>query len=703
MANINEIILREVNPFNRINPKPMNFWEEQQNASLNVDSIHQEVINDIQEFLDLVVTDHRSRSVMVVGDPGSGKSHLLGRLKRTLNAKAFFVYILCDWADSNNIWRHILRYTVDSLIQIPDEQTESQLMLWLKSLSAFTKRSLKQRFFNDNIWEFLSSDRQKFIKHLKDTYKTARIYNPDIFFGLLHDLTNPELYTLACEWLRGDSLSEESMQALKVKQCIESEDEAKNILANFGRISTETKPIVLCFDNLDTMPKMQDGFLDIQPFFDVNTTIHGESLKNFLVIISIITNTLNIHQNRIQQADKAGIHKYLKLKSINLEQAESIWAYLLKNLHIQASSLPKSPIFPLERQLLESNFPGKKTYPRNVINLGMVAYQTYKEHIKEEFFKKNNQEITENGKENIQKKTDISTTKNTTDTINNVEEIIQAEFRLLWEQEYKKTQLKIKKINLTASSDLIRMLQEAMELCGVQQIKPKLLNGRFASYSLSYQKLGKRDKIGIVWTEDANMNSFFHVMSACQKVIQQDICQTLYLIRLSSVGQGRLVGYQIYQQVFTATNHIHLKPSLTSVHYLATYHNLINAALSQELVIHGKVINLQYLQSLMLSSKILDKCNLLQDLGLVAKQETVKDNGNSKKEDLRPVKDFLVNLVKTQSFMGVPTLIKNSVEQFPNVKANDVQLLIELLCQEKKVKIINPKAKLQDQLICLVA
>ncbi|MBD2495168.1 AAA family ATPase [Nostoc sp. FACHB-280] len=703
MANINEIILREVNPFNRINPKPMNFWEEQQNASLNVDSIHQEVINDIQEFLDLVVTDHRSRSVMIVGDPGSGKSHLLGRLKRTLNAKAFFVYILCDWADSNNIWRHILRYTVDSLIQIPDEQTESQLMLWLKSLSAFTKRSLKQRFFNDNIWEFLSSDRQKFIKHLKDTYKTARIYNPDIFFGLLHDLTNPELYTLACEWLRGDSLSEESMQALKVKQCIESEDEAKNILANFGRISTETKPIVLCFDNLDTMPKMQDGFLDIQPFFDVNTTIHGESLKNFLVIISIITNTLNIHQNRIQQADKAGIHKYLKLKSINLEQAESIWAYLLKNLHIQASSLPKSPIFPLERQLLESNFPGKKTYPRNVINLGMVAYQTYKENIKEEFFKKNNQEITENGKENTQKKTDISTTKNTTDTINNVEEIIQAEFRLLWEQEYKKTQLKIKKINLTASSDLIRMLQEAMELCGVQQIKPKLLNGRFASYSLSYQKIGKRDKIGIVWTEDANMNSFFHVMSACQKVIQQDICQTLYLIRLSSVGQGRLVGYQIYQQVFTATNHIHLKPSLTSVHYLATYHNLINAALSQELVIHGKVINLQYLQSLMQSSKILHKCTLLQDLGLVAKQEPVKDNGNYKKEDLRPVKDFLVNLVKTQSFMGVPTLIKNSVDQFPNVKANDVQLLIELLCQEKKVKIINPKAKLQDQLICLVA
>ncbi|MCF4967107.1 ATP-binding protein [Nostoc sp. CMAA1605] len=699
MSNIDDVIIREVNPFNRINSKPMNFWEEPQKASLNVDSIHQEVINDVQEFLDLVVTDHRSRSVMIVGDPGSGKSHLLGRLKRTLNSQAFFVYILCDWADSNNIWRHILRYTVDSLIQIPDEQKESQLILWLKSLSAFTKRSLKQRIFNDNIWEFLLNDRQKFIKHLKDTYKTARIYNPDIFFGLLHDLTNPELYTLACEWLRGDSLSEESMQSLRVKQCIETEDEAKNILANFGRISKETKPIVLCFDNLDTMPKLSDTFLDIQPFFDVNTTIHGESLKNFLVIISIITNTLNIHQSRIQQADKAGIHKTIKLKAINLEQAEAIWAYLLSDLHQQASKSPESPIFPLSKQLLENSFPGKRTYPRNVINLGMIEYKKYKDDIRNN----NQSDTTANNDGAEQRYGDSGSEDKTKQKKDNSEELIKAELQILWEREYKKNQEKIKKINLIGSSDLIRMLQEAVEMLQEQQLKSRLLTGRFASYSLIYQKLPQKNKIGIVWTEDANMNGFFHVMSACQRAIQQNNCHTLYLIRLGSVGQARLVGNQIYQQIFTGTNHIHIKPSLTSVHYLATYHSLVNSALSQELVIQGKVVNLQYLQSLMRSLKILNKCILLQDLGIVDKQQDYQNNEKRKTQDLRPVKDFLLNLVKTQNFMGVPTLIKNAVDQFPSVKENDVQLLIDMLCQEKRVEIINPKAKFQDKLICLIA
>ncbi|MFM6153833.1 MAG: AAA family ATPase, partial [Sphaerospermopsis kisseleviana] len=139
MTDINNIIKREVNPFDVINLKSTNFWADQQDATFMVDSIHKEAIIDIEYLLDLVGKDHRSRTVLLVGDSGSGKSYLLGRLKRTLNPKAFFAYILCNWTDSSNIWRHILRYTVDSLIQVPEGEKESQLMLWLKSLSAFTR------------------------------------------------------------------------------------------------------------------------------------------------------------------------------------------------------------------------------------------------------------------------------------------------------------------------------------------------------------------------------------------------------------------------------------------------------------------------------------------------------------------------------------------------------------------------------------
>ena len=655
MTDINDIIKREVNPFDIINLKPTNFWAEEQDSKLMVESIHKNAIIEIEGLLDLVGKDHRSRTVLLAGESGSGKSYLLGRLKRTLNPKAFFAYILCNWADSSNIWRHILRHTVDSLIQVPEGEKESQLMLWLKSLTAFTRSDITQRIFNDNFWEALQSNRQKFIKHLKDSYKKAGIYNPDMFFGVLHDLANPELYDLACEWLRGDDLNEDSMKEIKVKTCIDTEDAAKNILANFGRISTQTQPIVLCFDNLDTMPQLPEGFLDIQPFFNVNTTIHGDNLKNFLVIISVITNTLKRHFDRILPADKAGIHKTIQLKPITIEQAEALWAYQLQPLHQLANPRPESPIFPLNREMLDKTSPGGKTMPRNALALGRQEYQKYKGSV------------------------DPDPTP--------------AEFELLWQHEYTKSQGKITKISLLSSPDLIQMLQQSISSLKMQGVKTKLLSGKYASYSLSYQHPTKREKLGIVWTEDSNMNSFYHIMNACQTVLQKNLCQTMYLIRGGDLGKPNMAGNQLYRQIFTDTNHVHIKPSLQSIHYLATYQSLVNSAKSQELVIGGKTINLQRLETLINESEILNQCTLLQDLKIVPPGPDPKP---------LPVKDFLFNLVKTQHLLGKPTLIDNAISNFPTVNEAQINVLIQQLCQENKIQILNPKAKPEAQLICLV-
>ncbi|MBD2386685.1 P-loop NTPase fold protein [Cylindrospermum sp. FACHB-282] len=665
MTDINDIIKREVNPFGVINLKANNFWADKQDSTLMVESIHKEAIIAIEHLLDVVGKDHRSCTVLLVGDSGSGKSYLLGRLKRTLNPKAFFAYILCNWADSSNIWRHILSRTVDSLIQVPEGEKESQLMLWLKSLSAFTKTDIKDKIFKDNFWEALKSSRQRFINHLKETYRRTGIYNADIFFGVLHDLANPELYDLACEWLRGDNLSEDSMKELKVRNCIDTEDAAKNILANFGRISTQTQPIVLCFDNLDTMPQLPEGFLEIQPFFNVNTTIHGDNLKNFLVIISVITDTLKRHLDRIFPADKAGIHRTIQLKNITLEQAEALWAYQLKPLHQLANPRPKSEIFPLNRQILDITYPGGKTMPRNTLILGRDKYQDYK------------LSLLNGGAGGGSEKT-------------------QSELQLLWHKEYKNSKEKITRISSLSSSELIQMLKYAISALQIQAVKPKLLSGTFATYSLSYQHPVNGQKVGIVWTEDLNMKSFYYVMNASQTVIQNNLCQSLYLIRAGDLGKPNLSGNQIYRQIFTATNHHHIKPNLASIHYLATYLSFVNSAKSQELVINGKSITLPRLETLIRESEILNKCTLLGELGII------KNDPPTPLLELIECKDFLFNLVASHHFLGTQTLIKNARSTFNTVSESQINELIQQLCQENKIKILDPKAKPEAQLICLV-
>jgi hypothetical protein len=421
------------------------------------------------------------------------------------------------------------------------------------------------------------------------------------------------------------------------------------------------------------------------------------------VIISVITNTLKRHFDRILPADKAGIHKTIQLKPITMEQAEALWAYQLQPLHQLANPRPESPIFPLNREILEKTYPGGKTMPRNALTLGREEYQKYKGSLLDEDEKPKPEpvtikiKVTTRDEETIPKPIIIVPPRHQDN-----QDTIQAEFQLLWQHEYTKSQGKITKISLLSSPDLIQMLQQSISTLKIQGVKSKLLSGKYASYSLSYQHPTKREKLGIVWTEDSNMTSFYHVMNACQIVIQKNLCQTMHLIRAGDLGKPNLAGNQLYRQIFTNTNHVHIKPSLSSIHYLATYQSLVNSAKSQELVIGGKTINLQRLETLINEAEILNQCTLLQDLDIVAKSNRKSETNGKEGKDLRPVKNFLLNLVKTQAFMGVPTLISQAVNQFPDAKESEIRSLIEQLCQEDKVKIVNPDEKPEAQSICLV-
>ncbi len=548
MASIEQIIQHEANPFDPTTFRPSNFWQEQQDPALNVDSIHQEVIAEIEALLDQVAKDHRIRTLMLFGESGSGKSHLLGRLKQTLNPKAFFTYI-SPWPDSDFIWRHILRQTVDSLLKVPDGQQESQLLLWLKSLSVFKQRSFIERILGDH---------QVFIRNLRETYPSD-IYNANEFFGVLYDLLNPELRPLACDWLRGDDLNEDDLKALRVKNAIDNEDAAQKILANFGRISAETQPIVLCFDQLDDIPRLPDGFLDLQALFSVNSTIHTQHLKNFLVIISLVTDNWKRHKNRVQPADLARIDAAISLKPITLNQAEALWKFRLAPLHRQAEDQPASYIYPLNRQALDEKFPGGKTRPRNTLMLGRQMFQDYKAG-----------------------KIDSKIDKSRIDT--------RAFFELVWGHEFNKVQQKVTRIRQFSSTELIRMLQEALSALQLGSIQPKLLpSPTYAACSLSYQPPGKSGRSGVAWIEEPNMTTFYNVMRACHKLVQKNLCETLYLIRAEGVGRQGTKGNKIYTEIFTDSKHHRIEPDLSSVHYLATYHNLVNAACASELIVGDKI------------------------------------------------------------------------------------------------------------------
>ncbi len=676
MTSIDDLILQSTNPFD--NYRSENFWRSQVATEPVVESIHTEVIAAVTETLNKVAQDRHTRTLLLQGDPGSGKTYLLGRLKKTLNDKAFFAYIN-PFPQSSRIWWHILRYTVDSLVQVPEGQKDSQLMQWLKSLSVFTKRTLTQRLIQDNFWEGLTSDRQKFIKHLKKTYKNSAIYNPDSFFGVLHDLINPKKHDLACEWLRGEDLSDESLKELGVKSSIDTEEAACETLANFGRIATETQPIVLCFDQLESIARLPNNSPDLQTLFSVATKIHGES-KNFLLIISINIDTWQNNKNHIDQSHKDRIDLETYLKPISLVEAESILATRLYSLHRQANPQPKSNTYPLDRQCLLEQFPRGRTNPREILIFGRDTILLYKKWLAEG------------------SKGTFKPPKATKPDEDDRSELI-ASFKIKWIEELTKAQQQITKLQQQSSPELIQMLQEALITLGMEDVKIPLLlkTTKFANYSLSYKVPKKPECLGVVWTEDQNMTTFFHIMEACRKTIEGKLCQNLYLIRDSKLGNQNTKGYKLYGQLFDNISHRQIHPKIASIQYLVAYYELVKDTKEGDLTLaNGKSINLKELRQIAYESKILHGCYLLQKL------KVVPDLGDEVVEDLQVVKDFLLNVVFNQQLLGKEILIGNTISYFPLVNKAQINQLIEQLCEEGKIGILGSPKKPQEQLVCLL-
>jgi hypothetical protein len=675
MASLDQVLLQEINPFDPTTHKIFNFWDEPYQHIPIVESIHQSVVVKFEEILAQIAQDHITRSVVLAGDSGSGKSIMLGRLRDRLHTKAFFVYV-SHWEENTYVWRHTLRCMVDSLLQTAPGQTTPQLLLWLKSLPIFNER---------RTGKWILGERGTFVADMRASFPVG-MYNPNPFFGVLYDLTNPELYPIAVSWLKGDDLDEEDLAKLKVKKSIDSETSARGIISNFGRISRSTYPIVLCFDNLDNVPQLPDGSLNLQPLFNINTTIHSQGLKNFLVIISLVTNNWKKALDHIQQADKANLHKQLVLRSINLDQAESLWAARLASLHAKVTPKPKSAIAPLTRKILEDTFPGGRANPRSVLMLGYREIEEWRRIPIPPPPPRTNQTS--------------QTIETAPDQLNQTDRLIAA-FRLLWQNEFQQTQKNVSRFRQFSSFELVSFLRTT--LLGLDiSVKPKLLSSTtYRDLSFSFVDADQQT-IGVIWAEEPNMGSFYQVMRSAHKVEEGQKCRRLYLIRAGNIGNTKNRGHQLCKQIFYHSPNCHLKPDLNSLCYLVTYDRLARSAKTEDLLLMDQVISVEQLRSMVRETGVLNECRLLQELGVVARSTQEIQVNEAEQVFKTNLEQFVLDFMTHHQLASQRTIVQHTCTQFVGVSEEQVLANIQQLCQAKRFTIIDPSQPVLEQIVCRV-
>lgn len=550
-----------------------NFWFEK-HPQESVNSIHQSAFEEIESQLKLLIKDkfRQTKTILLTGDSGSGKSYLLGRLKDKLNPSAYFVYIQ-PIEDYRYFWRHTLQYTVTSLMQIPEGETESQLKLWLKGLPVL----------NSSDWvDKLLGEKRAFIRHLKNSYPVG-IIEAKKFFTALYELTTDN-YDLACDWLTGEDLDEEDLQILGINKSIDNEKLARGILSNFGRIADATKPIIICFDQIER------AFNNV---FNVNTVFHNERLVNFLILISITRENWQIYKKNMIQSDLARINQTIFLDDITIEEAEKLWINRLKPLHLQCNPQPNSAIAPLEKKILTENALGERINLRNALNLGGKSFEKY-----------------------INK---LTISPIIIPPI--IRPIIRPDFLQKWYLVFQENQAQIQQLTtiLNCSDEqFLQMFKYILECLGVENINSQFLSGNNASKGFTFTCPKTGIKKGLIVNNTRNGTSFTAFMKQCQEVVNQNKCQQLILIRnvdIAKTGKGA----EIYQSLFKPASKqcIHHKLTLEDLHYLFTYNKLYKNAVSGDLYIKYKPISRQELLSDMLRYKILNNCVTLKSLGLI--------------------------------------------------------------------------------------
>ncbi|NCO74084.1 MAG: ATP-binding protein [Cyanobacteria bacterium] len=614
-----------INPFDDITFG--NFWYEKP-VTEDVNSIHHDAIIQTEKQLKLLKKDalHLTKTLLLIGDAGCGKSNLLGRLKKQLNDEAFFVYIQ-PIEDYNYFWRHTLQYTIASLMQIPEGETDSQLRLWLKGLPVFE---------NQNLWQKILGEKKTFISHLKKSYP-AGIFENKKFFGILYELAKDN-YDLACEWLAGEDLDEEDLGILGVNKSIDSEKFARGILNNFGRIADATKPIILCFDQIER------AFSSV---FNFNTTFHNERLVNFLIIISAVRDNWQTFKKTMIQSELARINQTITLEDITIEEAEKLWINRLKPLHLQCNLKLDSDIAPLHKQILIDNAPGDHINLREALNLGGGKFQEY---------------------------------------IDSIIVTPPSNFFLdIWKKTFTENQEKINSLIQFSDEEFIEMLKYCLSCLSVENINSKFLSGVTKTKSFSYEYPNLKEKIGIIWSNNRNGKSFYTLMEASEFAIRNNLCEKLIFIRSAGVGTKGTQAFDLYNKLFKplSDKYKHYKPTIEDLQYLKTYHKLAKDALAGELIIEFKTVTLPELNQLMRDYQILNNCNLLVNLKLVKFTP-----------DLGILKQTIVSIIKDKSIMKIQDLyleVNNILTNYfiPKYYCNSA---IYSLCKTTSfIKIKNPK------------
>ncbi|MCK4848479.1 MAG: ATP-binding protein, partial [Candidatus Heimdallarchaeota archaeon] len=246
------IILGKVNPF-----RSTSVGDPWQAEVIDVPEYNGKATRVVLETLDEVRSTGRSGMCMILGDAGTGKTHVLSRLRKIAEENNYMFVSVRPLGDLTRIYGHILQELMISLRKKDANEEYSPLEHFIGDVIAralsdgLPENPSAQRLaasFDQDPMKIFSYKPERFyssnLRKMAVNYLASSAPDIDIqFLEVLFHVLNPTMRPTAFKWLSGIEVSQRDLDRLEVPHSINSESRALSIIQTISSLAQ--KPILL--------------------------------------------------------------------------------------------------------------------------------------------------------------------------------------------------------------------------------------------------------------------------------------------------------------------------------------------------------------------------------------------------------------------------------------------------------------------------
>jgi hypothetical protein len=339
----------------------------------------------------------QSRGLILHGEPGSGKTHLLHRVRRYTcsDPLAWFVYVPAVTGPTR-FWRHVLEKFFHDLCQRskqadpppssgPSSMVDSEEPQPGQGPLTQIEEALAKHLVNDPLGKTRDIARRwadicqqtapggplfERLRRTMDRLTIDRQLDGDVMTALRHYLSGhhrKDAYT----FLRGRDLPESALQRLGLSNSLDDEERAKQAVLTFCRLAGHPFTIILAFDQLEALQLDPHDMAGLRAYAQHAVELLSEC-ANVLAISSVQTSFLNTLKQAIHTSyyDRLAQDESV-LNLLTKEQAfDLVESRLKSNLEVAAmrgSGARLDRLWPLNSRAIERAILGPGISARSLI------------------------------------------------------------------------------------------------------------------------------------------------------------------------------------------------------------------------------------------------------------------------------------------------------------------------------------------------